>query len=514
MWVLIDRLGLVLFDATIATAFLLSLTSLAILVCRQPARRLFIARVALWSSLLIFPLVGFAPLPRVDLVRLLMRSRLIQGVLGDGSVHATRIRGRGAISDLQSPLAGVGSLRIARTGDWLVRGLALLDLAAIATGFAWLVLGIWGVHWLVRQSHEPDAETQALFQQLRLGGSRSLAKTALRIAPRLHRPAVVGLFHPTILLPASFNAGLSDRDQVRLSLLHEMAHIEQRDHWLGALANFAQTAWFLLPHMWWLRAQIRIEQEYLADRFAASRFGSSSGYAASLLLLAAQRAEPRPMVRPSAVISDRQSKSKANPRSPLFLRLLMLLHCPHRIEGRAPRLWSWTLQVAALGLTLVAASVCIRWPESGATELPASARVAAKHHPLHIADFVATPSEPAAADRASEYVLPVILPDRFDLKVQVLATRADLARARMAGYRLGLPRWAAPPTSASPPQPEWLERERWHQVHFMRQGADVRLWLDDFMLPVRIKPGPALESLTIEPSPQHSLRFRNFVMDW
>ncbi len=44
MWVLIDRLGLVLFDATLSTAVFLSLMILAMLVCRQPARRLFIAR--------------------------------------------------------------------------------------------------------------------------------------------------------------------------------------------------------------------------------------------------------------------------------------------------------------------------------------------------------------------------------------------------------------------------------------------------------------------------------------
>ncbi len=64
MWVLIDRLGLILFDATFSTALLFSLATLAILVCRQPARRLFIARVALCASLLMFPLTAicaFAP---------------------------------------------------------------------------------------------------------------------------------------------------------------------------------------------------------------------------------------------------------------------------------------------------------------------------------------------------------------------------------------------------------------------------------------------------------------------
>ena len=46
MWVWLDRAGPVLFDATLSTALFLTLVVLAMLVCRQPTRRLLIARVA------------------------------------------------------------------------------------------------------------------------------------------------------------------------------------------------------------------------------------------------------------------------------------------------------------------------------------------------------------------------------------------------------------------------------------------------------------------------------------
>ena len=46
MWVWLDSAGPILFDATLSTALFLSLVVLAMLVCRQPTRRLLIARVA------------------------------------------------------------------------------------------------------------------------------------------------------------------------------------------------------------------------------------------------------------------------------------------------------------------------------------------------------------------------------------------------------------------------------------------------------------------------------------
>ncbi len=338
----------------------------------------------------------------------------------------------------------------------------MLDLAGIGTGFAWLVLGLYGVHWLLRQSHEPNANTRALYRRLQAGGSRTLSKTDLRVSRRLRRPAVVGLFQPTILIPAAIDAELDDPDQLRLSLLHEMAHVEQRDHWHGALASLAQSAWFLLPHVWWLRSQLRIDQEFLADRFAASRFGSASGYAASLLLLAARAPESRPVAGHSDSIASDPHKSKADVRSPLFQRLLMLLYCPHRIETRVPRLWSWSLRLAVIAVSLIAACVCVRWPDAGAINLRSASSRAVKCQPLRIADFIAQPNVPPWAERALPNVLPVILPDRFDLRVEVLATREDLSRMCIAGHLLGPPRWASSQTSLPVAEPN--ERDSWHQV--------------------------------------------------
>jgi beta-lactamase regulating signal transducer with metallopeptidase domain len=512
MWVLIDRLGLILFDATLSTAVLLSLMILAILVCRQPARRLFIARVALFASLLMLPLVAIAPLPRVDLVQFLAQSKIIPIAVGENFAPADATAAHSEISGLAQSWPSIHHLHRPRLGNWLVRGLTLFDLAGIGTGFAWLLLGLWGVHWLLRQSHEPRAQTRAVYEQLQAGGPRILSKTDLRVSRRLRRPAVVGLFQPTILIPASFDAGLDDPDQLKLSLLHEMAHVEQFDHWHGALASAAQTAWFLLPHVWWLKSQLRIDQEFLADRFAASRFGSASGYAASLLLLAARRPESQLDSPERNAVSVGQGKSKADVRSPLFQRLLMLLHCPHRIETRAPRLWSWGLRIAVIGLSLFAASVCIRWPDAEAIE-PGPSGVISKHQPFRVADFIVEPTKVVPeAKRSLPSVLPVILPDRFDLTVEVLAAPSELSRIRVAGQLLGLP--TSDDDSQRRTESDPKDRESWHQVRLKRDGHDLLLWVDAQALPVTMKPELTTESLTIEPGVERRIQFRNLLVDW
>ena len=57
----------------------------------------------------------------------------------------------------------------------------------------------------------------------------------------------------------------------------------------------AQAIWFFLPHVWWLRSQFLIDQEFLADRSAAERYGTSSDYASSLLSLRPPDPAPEPV---------------------------------------------------------------------------------------------------------------------------------------------------------------------------------------------------------------------------
>jgi beta-lactamase regulating signal transducer with metallopeptidase domain len=142
------------------------------------------------------------------------------------------------------------------------------------------------VSWLIRNSRAPSVATQGIFDRLFAGDERRRTRPALRVSSRVHHPVVVGFFWPTILVPSVYEEPGGDPELLRLSLLHEIAHANRRDPWFGTAASLAQTVWFFLPQMWWLRSQLMIDQEFLADRSAALRYGTTSGYAASLLSLA------------------------------------------------------------------------------------------------------------------------------------------------------------------------------------------------------------------------------------
>jgi hypothetical protein len=104
------------------------------------------------------------------------------------------------------------------------------------------------------------------------------------------------------------------------------------------------------------------------------------------------------------------------------------------------------------------------------------------------------------------------LPERFDLKVEVLAKPTELSLARIAGHLLGLPRWQS--DGKRRVEPDAAEREAWHQVRLVRDGHDFQLWVDAVALPVTMKPDVKIESLTIEPGPGRPLHFRKLVVNW
>ena len=234
MWVWLDRLGLILFDATVSTALFLSAVVLAMLICRQPSRRIRIARVALIASLMMIPMVAWAPLPRLDIADAIIRFDLVPATLIFDPDHFHPASP--ASTDFSAPLP--------RVGRWLERGLTLIDLAGVGIGLAWLFLGCWGVRWLIRNSQQPSSRALQIFDRLTEAEGNTRRRAAFRVSTRIRRPVVVGLLRPTILVPQSFEERDDEGELLRLTLLHEIAHAEELDPWFGTAASLAQTFWF------------------------------------------------------------------------------------------------------------------------------------------------------------------------------------------------------------------------------------------------------------------------------
>jgi hypothetical protein len=140
---------------------------------------------------------------------------------------------------------------------------------------------------------------------------------------------------------------LSEKMPLRWVLCHELAHLERRDAWGCLLFALGQAVYFLLPWFWWLRRQVRLCQEYVADAVAASA-GQPEDYAQMLLGWSQAPRLPVGVTGVSGSTSD------------LYRRIAMLLQSPTKVEKRCPRSWSLLMGAGLLGLSVVVAGVGLK----------------------------------------------------------------------------------------------------------------------------------------------------------
>jgi protocatechuate 3,4-dioxygenase beta subunit len=124
--------------------------------------------------------------------------------------------------------------------------------------------------------------------------------------------------------------------------------VERGDVCAWYLASLAQLVFFYQPLYWWLRRQLRLSQDYLADARAAEQAAAAEDYAAYLVLLA-RRSLGAP-VAAALGIADR--------RSHLYRRILMLIHNRDPLQRRC--LGAWNLAAVAAAVALVAAVSAVR----------------------------------------------------------------------------------------------------------------------------------------------------------
>ena len=100
------------------------------------------------------------PLPRLDVLAMIPPG----GFLSPGFADRTgsgrigrRPNSRRTEGRLHSFITAFQGDYAAWAGRWMPRSLTLIVLTVAATGAAWVLLGFWGVRWLLRHSREPSA---------------------------------------------------------------------------------------------------------------------------------------------------------------------------------------------------------------------------------------------------------------------------------------------------------------------------------------------------------------------
>ncbi len=459
----LDRMAGPLLDAILAATAWFGVIALAMVANRQPARRCALARAGLVGVLAVMPLACIGLVPRFDLI--------------------AGLRAMVAPSWTWPPADRLFGSR------WLIRGLTLAYLVGVAGGLARLSLGWWGWGWMSRHSVVPSRRTRELFEELAAGLPPS-RRPRLRVARRLRRPGVLRVLRPLIVIPPELDRPEA-RDPLRLCLLHELAHAERRDPGFAFLGALVQALWFPLPHLWWVRAQMRLDHEFLADRRAAGDFGGPGSYASSLVALAV----------PSPSASGEGAASLPTPAgrlgSPLFRRILMLVRCPFPIEPRPPAWWRWSLPAATVCGIVLASTLTLRGP-------PPTRAPGPKTGTFRLARVSLPEPTPEGASAAEQDLLFFPLPPQFVLTLEVWAIDAEaLAQIRVVGHPLGGP---LAPRDPLPPS--------WHAVRLSRGDGLVSLSVDDRPILDRVPDFSTSPSLKVKPPLKGPGEFRNVRLHW
>lgn len=163
--------------------------------------------------------------------------------------------------------------------------LALLWTAGTVGMLSRVFLGQAAVWRLRRQARmQPGGPVQEALMSARRAMNVS-SSIDVGVLSGLHAPVIVGLFRPTILLPAGLARRLAPLE-LRMLLMHELAHVRRHDNWWLLLQGLVAAPLFFHPVVWLCGHQMRQEAEQACDDLVLWTTGRPAEYAHSLTLVA------------------------------------------------------------------------------------------------------------------------------------------------------------------------------------------------------------------------------------
>jgi hypothetical protein len=163
----------------------------------------------------------------------------------------------------------------------------------------------------------------------------------------LASPVVWGLGRARLLWPAALLGRLSPNGE-RAAVVHELAHLRRRDHWVGWLELVASCVWWWNPLFWHVRRQLGRAAELACDAWVVETLPAARrAYAEALLAvceLMSRRAAPAPALGMGGVHQEierrltmilRESVPSRAPVRALFgVVLLALIALPGFTDGQ------------------------------------------------------------------------------------------------------------------------------------------------------------------------------------
>ncbi len=387
---------------SLAGGALLALGMVASILIRQPARKQRVVEMALLSCLAVAGLACFPAWWHLDVQPWLLgrssetaptalaaeanKSGALADVLAPPEQHDALLQGVSQLDSAEDQAAKLMELN--EQQNMLVEYLAKLPLATVnqapeiesmvlrsqdegksgaasirqwglvvyffvvAILFARCLLGYLALARLQRFTVKPPRVAVKMLRDL-LQPGQTLPK--LGVCSIIQSPICYGLIKPIILLPGSF-CEPGREEQMKSVLLHELTHLHRRDAWSCLLATIVQAIYFYQPLIWWLRRQLRLTQEYLADA-AAAQVLPAVEYAQCLVDWSVRCGRPS--------LASRRANGMFQSRSDLTRRVEMLLQKHQPWEAKCPRFWNSLVAGAFIGFGTIVSGMNL-----SAQELP------------------------------------------------------------------------------------------------------------------------------------------------
>ena len=94
-------------------------------------------------------------------------------------------------------------------------------------------------------------------------------------------------WRPAVVLPLRLIHGL-DEPEIAMVLVHELAHLRPRDHWVRVIELITSVLYWWNPLVWWVRRQLHAVEEHCCDSWVAWFYPDQSQVYAESLLKAAE----------------------------------------------------------------------------------------------------------------------------------------------------------------------------------------------------------------------------------
>lgn len=180
---------------------------------------------------------------------------------------------------------------------WCVGSLCLLSYIVGQTAAARL--------WYRRNRIVEDREVLDVLRkcQAEMGLSRTIH---LVESPAQSSPALMGVWKPTLLLPAGIVHTIV-RANLRFVFLHELAHVERRDIWVNWFATFLLALHWFNPLVWYALGRMRADRELACDDYALrfTKPGESRRYGETVVRLLEGIANPQRLPGMAGILEDK-----------------------------------------------------------------------------------------------------------------------------------------------------------------------------------------------------------------